>query len=76
MDFLKVDIENKPSVTGKKNPLQFIGYDAQAMFLDYSNTNGGAIYLIKKDSWSIIVAHLDTYGIDFEVISKHSLRGV
>jgi len=73
MNLLRIDIIENREVTKNQNALQFIGRAEQSMFLEYNKKLNGAIYLIKKDSWKYIQIELETYGIDFKILSNHRI---
>lgn len=74
LKLLKVEITDNFEVTGMKNALQFIDRAPQGLFLEYSEDLKGAIYLIKASSFKYIAIELDTWGIDYQVITKHNIK--
>ena len=71
---VKVEIFNNAEITGTKNSLQYVKRDAGAMFLDYNENLDGAYYLMSEGAWRYCAIELDTYGLDFKLISKHKLK--
>jgi len=75
MKLLLVDIkDNQREKFYPKNVVQFIGREATTMFVDYNEDLDGAIYMMQENIFKAVMVSLDTYDVDFEVISRHSIK--
>ena len=77
MQLIKVDIKWNTDITGRdKNALQFINREQTAMFLEYNEKVDGAVYLIGVDVWEWCKRAFDHFGIEYEILSIHTLEDV